>query len=130
MHGFITAPFNCPDRFLKYAKFWELIGNIKENIIIILKIPSRILISRTDSIGDVILTLPVCKILKNYFPQVKIGFLGKSYTRPVIQACSYVDVFIRRGGFYYKKNLYSMIMSPTQYFMFFLCQQLQRGQSS
>jgi len=68
-----------------------------------LKVPSRIIISRTDSIGDVVLTLPMCKMLKNYFPHVKIGFMGKSYTRPVIQACSYVDVFIDVEDFMKKK---------------------------
>ncbi|XZF13949.1 glycosyltransferase family 9 protein [Chitinophagaceae bacterium MMS25-I14] len=54
----------------------------------------NIIISRTDSIGDVILTLPVAKVLKDHFPGIKIGFLGKAYTRAVIEACIYVDEFI------------------------------------
>lgn len=53
-----------------------------------------IIISRTDSIGDVMLTLPLAKIIKDHFAGVKVGFLGKSYTRPVIEACEYVDSFI------------------------------------
>lgn len=57
-------------------------------------IPSNILISRTDSIGDVMLTLPVAAILKKRFPGMRIGFLGKAYTRPVIEACIYIDDFI------------------------------------
>jgi heptosyltransferase III len=56
--------------------------------------PKNIIISRTDSIGDVILTLPVAAVLKKHFPEIKIGFLGKAYTRPVIEACKYVDTFI------------------------------------
>ena len=58
-----------------------------------------ILISRTDSIGDVILTLPLAKILKREYPHVKIGFIGKAYTRPVIETCIYVDVFIDVADF-------------------------------
>lgn len=34
-----------------------------------------------------------------HFPQAYIGFLGKDYTRPVIEACSDVDIFIRDTDF-------------------------------
>ncbi|MDQ2721254.1 MAG: glycosyltransferase family 9 protein [Bacteroidota bacterium] len=65
----------------------------------------NIIISRTDSIGDVILTLPVAKILKDIFPEITIAFLGKNYTRPVIEACKYVDVFISVDVFLAKEIL-------------------------
>lgn len=67
------------------------------------KNPSYILISRTDSIGDVILTLPVAKVLKDNFPAVRIGFIGKTYTRPVIEACIHIDEFIDVEDFMNKK---------------------------
>ena len=54
----------------------------------------RILISRTDSIGDVVLTLPVAGILKQTFPGCTIIFLGREYTRAVIEACDHVDQFV------------------------------------
>ncbi len=57
-------------------------------------IPGNILISRTDSIGDTVLTLPVAGALKKYFPDMKIGYLGNAYTRPVIEACKWIDDFI------------------------------------
>jgi len=57
-------------------------------------VPNNIIISRTDSIGDVVLTLPVTTVLKEYFPGIKIGFMGNAYTRPVIEACKYADQFI------------------------------------
>ena len=60
---------------------------------------SNILISRTDSIGDVVLTLPLAGKLKEIFPGVKIGFLGKKYTAPVINACEFVDEFIEVDDF-------------------------------
>lgn len=56
--------------------------------------PNNIIISRTDSIGDVVLTLPVATVLKKHFPGIKIAFMGKAYTRPVIEACTSVDQFI------------------------------------
>ncbi|MFD0795803.1 glycosyltransferase family 9 protein [Mucilaginibacter litoreus] len=56
--------------------------------------PQHILISRTDAIGDVMLTLPAAGYLKKLFPQSKISFLGRDYTAPVIKDCSAVDEFI------------------------------------
>ena len=51
----------------------------------------RILISRTDSIGDVILTLPLCASLKVKYPELHITFLAARYTIPVIESCTSVD---------------------------------------
>jgi ADP-heptose:LPS heptosyltransferase len=50
-----------------------------------------ILISRSDSIGDVVLTLPVCVWLKQQFPSVRILFLGSTYTKPIIACLPEVD---------------------------------------
>lgn len=61
--------------------------------------PKRILISRTDSIGDVMLTLPLATILRQRFPDCYIGFLGKNYTKPVIECCSAIDEFVEAGAF-------------------------------
>ncbi len=36
----------------------------------------------------------MARVLKGHFPGIKIAFLGKSYTKPVILACEYVDAFI------------------------------------
>ncbi len=60
---------------------------------------SNIILSRPDSIGDVILTLPMAKILKDHFKNIKVYFLGKEYTRSVVQACNYVDDFIEVNDF-------------------------------
>ncbi|MGV6860513.1 MAG: glycosyltransferase family 9 protein [Putridiphycobacter sp.] len=53
--------------------------------------PKKIVISRTDSIGDVALTLPVAGILKEKFPDAHIVFLGNTYTKPIIECCTVVD---------------------------------------
>ncbi len=57
-------------------------------------IPGNIIISRTDSIGDVVLAMPMAKILKDRFPQIKIALLGKSYTKAIAETCIYFDAFI------------------------------------
>lgn len=54
----------------------------------------RIVISRTDSIGDVMLTLPICAWIKAKFPSAHIVFLGKGYTKPVVTAYQKVDEYI------------------------------------
>jgi ADP-heptose:LPS heptosyltransferase len=57
-------------------------------------IPENIILSRTDSIGDVILAMPMAKILKDKFPGIKIALLGKAYTKAAADACVYFDAFI------------------------------------
>ena len=54
----------------------------------------RIIISRTDAIGDVVLTLPLAGIIKKSFPETTVIFFGRSYTKPVIDLSANVDEFI------------------------------------
>ncbi len=49
------------------------------------------LISRTDSIGDVVLTLPILHALKQKYPDSKIIFLGKGYTKSILECCLNID---------------------------------------
>lgn len=56
----------------------------------------HLIISRTDGIGDVILTLPVAGLMKQLHPGVLISFVGRSYTAPIIAACEHIDRFINR----------------------------------
>ncbi len=55
-----------------------------------------LIISRTDAIGDVVLTLPMAGVLKEYYPHLRILFLGRSYTRPVVECCIHIDGFLDR----------------------------------
>lgn len=48
--------------------------------------PTKILISRTDAIGDVCLTLPVCQALAAAYPNAELTYLCRNYTRAVV-AC-------------------------------------------
>ncbi len=54
----------------------------------------NIIISRTDSIGDVVLTLPLAGIIKEHYPNCKLYFLGKTYTEAVIKLSKHVDEFL------------------------------------
>lgn len=52
------------------------------------------LVSRTDAIGDVVLTLPVCGRLKQLFPECRVVLIGRTYTQAVATACPWVDDFL------------------------------------
>lgn len=55
---------------------------------------NRILISRTDGIGDVVLTLPLAGFLKKHLPDSKISFLCSEYSKPVVERSAHVDAVI------------------------------------
>jgi heptosyltransferase III len=55
---------------------------------------SKIILSRTDSIGDVILTLPMAGLIKKHYPQTQIFFLGRTYTKDVVALSEHIDGFI------------------------------------
>lgn len=56
--------------------------------------PPTFLVSRTDAIGDVVLTLPVCGRLHQLFPGCRVVLVGRSYTAAVAAACPWVDGFL------------------------------------
>ncbi len=68
-----------------------------------MKIPTNVIISRTDSIGDVVLSLPLATILKQQFPNMIVGFMGTKYTKAIIETCSAVDIFIDVDDFLTKE---------------------------
>lgn len=53
--------------------------------------PERILICRTDNIGDVVLTLPLAGFLKQRCPGVQVDFLVRAYAAGVVHHCRFVD---------------------------------------
>lgn len=52
---------------------------------------ARVLVCRTDNIGDVVLTLPLAGYLKQAMPGVQIDFLVRTYAAPVVRQCRFVD---------------------------------------
>lgn len=68
---------------------------------------SRILVSRTDRIGDLVLTLPVFETLKAAFPRAHVTALVSEYAADVVRGHPAVDaVWTARGtegfGFFYR----------------------------
>lgn len=62
----------------------------------------RVAIVRTDRLGDMILTLPLCRAVREAFPDKKIIMIANSYTMPLLRDCPAIDdaVFIdqKKGG--------------------------------
>lgn len=56
--------------------------------------PLRIIISRTDNLGDVVLTLPMATLIKKILPNAFIIFLGKKYTQEIVKMSGSIDLFI------------------------------------
>jgi ADP-heptose:LPS heptosyltransferase len=52
---------------------------------------AHLLISRTDNLGDVALTLPLAGYLRHLYPKMKISFLCRAYAAPLVRYCSAVD---------------------------------------
>lgn len=53
--------------------------------------PRRVLLCRTDRLGDVILSLPCAVLLKRMFPGCRVLYLARPYPAPVIYMLSQVD---------------------------------------
>ncbi len=53
----------------------------------------RIIVSRTDRIGDVVLTLPLCALLRARLG-AEVVVLGRRYTRPLLEASANVDAIL------------------------------------
>ena len=56
--------------------------------------PKNILIVRTDRIGDLILTLPLAGLIKKQFPNSKVTFLVRDYTKNLVSNHPFVDEVI------------------------------------
>ena len=56
--------------------------------------PKNILIVRTDRIGDLILTLPLAGLIKKQYPNSKVSFLVREYTKNLVSNHPFVDEVI------------------------------------
>ncbi len=57
----------------------------------ILEEAENITVIRTDRLGDMILTLPMCAALKDLYPQADVSIIARSYTKPLHENCPAVD---------------------------------------
>lgn len=59
-----------------------------------MKTPENLLIVRTDRIGDVVLSLPLAGLVKKHFPECKVTFLVREYTKTLVEEHPYIDEVI------------------------------------
>ncbi|MBN3041001.1 MAG: glycosyltransferase family 9 protein [Candidatus Omnitrophica bacterium] len=74
-----------------------------------MKKPQRILIIRTDRLGDVILSTPVIKNLKMAFPEAYVAFMCRPYTKDVLEGNPYLDEVIVYDKYGKDKNFYQTL---------------------
>ena len=108
--GLMVAAAEGNHVFYKYAKLFEanrqaLIG-------------TRIIICRTDNLGDVILTLPIAGYLKRIIPESTIFFIGKKYTKEVIGNCIHVNEFIDKDDILSGKTSLKKLQADTIFFVY------------
>jgi lipopolysaccharide heptosyltransferase II len=56
--------------------------------------PKNILIVRTDRIGDLILTLPLAGLIKKQYPNSKVTFLVRDFTKNIVSNHPFIDEVI------------------------------------
>jgi ADP-heptose:LPS heptosyltransferase len=56
--------------------------------------PRRIIVSRTDRLGDVVLTLPLFGLLKQRWPDAELIALVRRYARPIVEASQHVHAVL------------------------------------
>lgn len=77
----------------------------------------KIILSRTDNLGDVMLTLPMAGFLKEQNPDNQVYFIGKKYTQALIENCQFVDGFLDKDEVLQKDAL-SVLQADAIIFVF------------
>lgn len=77
--------------------------------------PKNLLVVRTDRIGDVVLSLPLAGIIKNHFPDCKITYLVRDYTKGLLKGHQYIDDVITLEESKGKPILFSNIKKISKY---------------
>jgi len=74
-----------------------------------MKLHQKILIVRTDRIGDVVLSIPLAEIVKKNYPDSKVTYFIRQYTRELLDGNSFIDDVISAdeadGDILFKENL-------------------------
>lgn len=69
-------------------------NNRKRNIVE-LKPSDNILISRTDKLGDLVLSLPFVETIKNRYPECRVDVLTSLYASPILENNDRIDRIVR-----------------------------------
>ncbi len=74
-----------------------------------MNVPKKILIIRTDRIGDVVLSIPVVRNLRLAFPDSHIAFICRPYTKDVLEGNPDIDKVIIYDKYLKHKSIFSSI---------------------
>lgn len=68
-----------------------------------------IAVTRTDRLGDLVLTLPMCQAIKEICPNATLVLIARNYVKPILYECSVIDkpVFIED----FKKDFFDIFSS-------------------
>jgi ADP-heptose:LPS heptosyltransferase len=80
--------------------------------------PQKIILSRTDNLGDVILTLPLAGFLKSQIQGIELYFIGKAYTKPLIESCKFIDYFLDKEEILQNPKILEEIKAEAIVFVF------------
>ena len=69
----------------------------------------RILLTRTDRIGDVVLSTPAIKAVRDKYPDAYIAFMVRSYAKDIVDGNPYLDEVIVYDKYGKQKSLISTI---------------------
>ena len=83
--------------FFQPLKIFKKKGGIEQDI-------KEILIIRTAYVGDIIMTLPVLKPLKEKFPQARISFIVSEEGAELLQGNPHIDRIFRFNPFWFYKT--------------------------
>jgi ADP-heptose:LPS heptosyltransferase len=61
----------------------------------------KILIVRTDKLGDMVLTLPMARAIKDALPGCTVAIMARPYTSPLVKVCKDVDEVVEYNGSYF-----------------------------
>lgn len=82
----------------------------------------RVLINRSDAVGDTLLTSPMAKMIKEKFPEAKVTILIAEGSADLFKSHPYIDdykVYHRHARFYFKiREIFKIFndVKPTHYF--------------
>lgn len=76
---------------------------------------AKILIVRTDRIGDLILTLPMIDVVKAEYPQARVSMLVQSYTKDLVEKNSKLDHVVTYDGVRGLKEFRSFVQTLKEY---------------
>lgn len=75
-----------------------------------------IAVFRTDKLGDMVLTLPLCEKIKQYFPAARLSLIAKRYTKDLLINQKFLDntIFIDDSDIknIFKSNKFDLIFFP------------------